>query len=131
MGPRVQFPPRSKFLLSRVESDWRISLLVRTQTLRLTFFLGHLGAGAVVISHASTLSRNPHFRCCTSFSCLSFLMQSHCANGGSQTLQNQEAFKHQRDAVESSTPPRVSPKGFTQNAGLLNTLHGITFRLFV
>lgn len=56
-------------------------------------------------SHASTLSRSPHFRCCTSSSRLSFLMHAHCANGEPQMLQNQKAFKHQCDATEENSTP--------------------------
>lgn len=115
MGPRVQFPPRSQFLLSRVESDWRSSLLVRIQTLRLTFFLGHLGAGALVMSciyartrlrsHTSTLSHvyaltqsSLHFPACLSL-CKLTVQTGNPKRSGIGKLSSFSVMPH---------PPRVS-----------------------
>ena len=56
-GAQGTIPTKKSVPALRAESDWRISLLVRTQTLRLTFLLGHLGAGAVVMSRVHALTR--------------------------------------------------------------------------
>lgn len=107
MGPRVQFPPRSQFLLSRVESDWRSSLLVRIQTLRLTFFLGHLGAGAGAHVYALTQS-SLHFPACLSL-CKLTVQTGNPKRSGIRKLSSFSVMPH---------PPRVSCNALYQRCRL-------------